>query len=51
MRRIGRVDTLLRTHALAYLDGVLASPEAQSAMAIDLGRIIDDAWDRGLVLD
>ena len=49
MRRIGRVDTLLRTHALAYLDGVLATAEAQSAMAIDLGRIIDDAWGQGLV--
>ncbi|MBJ8346092.1 TetR/AcrR family transcriptional regulator [Antrihabitans sp. YC2-6] len=50
MRRIGRVDELLRTHSLDYLDKVLNSPEGRAATTIDLGRVIDEAWKRGLVL-
>ena len=49
LQAVGNIDTLLRERIIEFIDGVLDSPEGQAATRVDLGRVIDDAWNSGLV--
>lgn len=51
VRKVGRVDNLVRANTLAHIDAVLASPEGKAATTIDIGQMIDDAWAAGVVFE
>ena len=51
VRKVGKVDDLVRANTLAHIDAVLASPEGKAATTIDIGQMIDDAWAAGVVFE
>lgn len=47
--KIGRIDSLLRAQTITYIDTVLDSPAGRAATVIDLGDLIDTAWQPGMI--
>ncbi|WP_020496341.1 hypothetical protein [Sciscionella marina] len=51
LQRVGNVDAEVREHTKGYIDRLVRSERAAALMRIDVGRLIDQAWSSGLVLD
>ncbi|MFG3620331.1 hypothetical protein [Nocardia sp. NPDC047654] len=49
--RLGDVRSLLAEHVVAYIEDLLASPEIRAVRRIDVARVIERAWEAGLIVD
>ncbi|MEU1550306.1 hypothetical protein [Nocardia sp. NPDC005745] len=49
--RLGDVRSLLAEHVVAYIGDLLASPEIREVRRIDVARVIERAWEAGLIVN
>jgi hypothetical protein len=45
------VRSLLAEHVVAYIGELLASPEIREVRRIDVARVIERAWEAGLIVN
>jgi hypothetical protein len=48
---VGGVDEIVAEQVLCYVRNLMASPEFNAAMHIDVMRLMKRAWDAGLVVE
>ncbi len=49
--RLGDVRSLLVEHVVAYIGDLLTSPEIREVRRIDVARVIERAWEAGLIIN